>query len=356
MPIDKLRIFSENFHFSKKFLNYELWERPIQQTINGSNRESDFLGKYENNTKIEGWKITQNNEYYSLTVDNIMNPVTGEKKPVVSIFFNPNKVFFGNNYQNVSWKEFVESLDFVLNELKKNGLSADGFKVSRFDIGVNFKTENKVCHYINLLDCFSEQTHMKKMKWKDESIYFTNKSTTVIGYDKNSELKRLKKRSPYNNFFRYEIQFKRGSRLKVRGVDSLDEFRKQKKIILDLGFNQLRKILTGAGSGFDQTFVSKDILEYFTECKSRSEKTTWLNESIYNLGVLFLIGNSNAEKISEILKTLGTGNSGLTKFRGAVKNLSTMERLLECDFLGKNYSDLLTEFRDKFEIEVKNVY
>lgn len=132
----------------------------------------------DSNKLIKGLKAWYNSELYKLDIN--MNGL--------KVSFNPNKIYYSNNYFSVKESEFFETLNTVQDDLKKNGflLNIDDSNLSRIDIVKQVRCDNPFIYYTPVY----RMLRAKRMQKKDYGSTFNygNKSREIDFYDKIKQL------------------------------------------------------------------------------------------------------------------------------------------------------------------------
>jgi len=179
----------------------------------------------ESKETISGKKAIYNSEKYILDIN--MNGLR--------LSFNPNHVFYGNNYFSVNEKENKQVLDNIEKDLRSKGFLLD-FKESeiyRVDVVKQIETEKPFLFYSPLYRMLSG----KRMKPQDygTTYNYSNKTREVEFYDKIQQLKDIKKFkdehfehygiNKNNNIVRCELREKKSNTVKRDlNISSISDF------------------------------------------------------------------------------------------------------------------------------------
>jgi hypothetical protein len=275
----------------------------------------------------------------TFTLDLIPEGQENDKPTRLRMEFNPNKVYFDDNFHLVDPGQFYEVCTFLKGELEKAdiGINIDSCKLGRIDLAKNINTTYPVIAYADVFNFLRAKRMSRRMY--PTTFEFSNTQREIAFYDKVAEVKMSNNKIPddmklFDNIMRAEIRFK-GNQVVERDTElnNLSELYNSdrylylgdtyKKLMQDLVFRR------GGEYELKIRFVSEiELLKSFKRSNKRNVLYKYLlldgiEKNILRFGSL--------DNFKYILKEAGFSRSYICEQMKVLNDLMNMKTLIEVD-------------------------
>jgi hypothetical protein len=347
--IDKCKIYTRDFKIGSS--TPMIIKQGHVNSLTGEIENEGYLFN-RGGKEFYGFSSFLNNELFpTFTLDLIPE---GHKSTRLRMEFNPNKVYFDDNFHLVDSGQFYEVCTFLKGELEKAdiGINIDSCKLGRIDIAKNINTTYPVIAYADVFN-FLRAKRMSRRVYPT-TFEFSNTKREIAFYDKLGQLQMSNSKIPddvdlFDNIMRAEIRFK-GNKVVERDteINNLSElYNSDRYLYLGNTYKKLMQDLVfRRGSKYELKVKYVSEIELLKSMR-RSNKRNALMKYLLIEGL-----ERNLEKFGSfdnfayILKEAGFNRSYIYKQLIVLNDLMNMKTLIEVD----------TEETEKFTSMLDELY
>jgi hypothetical protein len=206
--IDKCKIYTRDFKIGSS--TPMIIQQGYVNSLTGEIENEGYLFN-RGGQEFSGYSAFLNRELFPAFSLNLIPE--GHKSTRLRMEFNPNKIYFDDNFHLVDSGQFNEVCKFLKSELEKAdiGINIDSCKLGRIDLAKNINTTYPVIEYAEVFN-FLRAKRMSRRVYPT-TFEFSNTQREIAFYDKLGQLQLSNSKIPedvdlFDNIMRAEVRFK----------------------------------------------------------------------------------------------------------------------------------------------------